>query len=93
MNIYRINLLKILDEKYMLKFNKIQTKLDSKRIGGKKAKKLIYSYLSELNEGTKIGDRNFTSQFLCDMGKGIEIIEVFKGEKGDKVFSFSFNER
>lgn len=73
-------------------FNFIQNVIDVKKLNNKKAKKFIYDFLKEKNKGCKIGNRNFTSQFLCDSSRGIEKIEVFEGEKGKKVFTFIFSQ-
>lgn len=75
-----------------MNFAKIQMEIDSKKICGKKAKKLVYSFLKQLNKGTKVGDRNYTSQFLTDMSLRESYIEVFKGEGGLRVFRFIFKD-
>jgi hypothetical protein len=74
------------------KLESIQKQIDSKKLRSKKAKKLIYDFLKEQNRFCGIGDRNFTSQFLCDMQFRTESIEVFKGEKGEKIWTFVFDE-
>jgi hypothetical protein len=74
----------------MKKLKSIQQIIDYKKYKSKKAKNLIYDFLKEENKYCK--NRNFTSQFLCDMQNRTETIEVFKGEKGEKIFTFSFNE-
>lgn len=76
----------------IIKLTKIQEEIDSKNICGKKAKKLIYSFLKELNKGTKIGNRNYTSQFLTDSSRGFSQIEVFEGENGKKLCVFDFKD-
>lgn len=71
-------------------FIKIQKEIDKNNLKGNKAKKLIYSYLKKLNFNRRIGNRKVTAQFLTHSEQGKEIIEVYEGEKGDKLFTFSF---
>jgi len=62
------------------------------KLKGRYAKKEIYNLIKVLNTGTKIGNRNLTTQFLTDYSQAISKIEVFEGEKGDKIFVFSFSD-
>lgn len=73
-------------------FQKIQKEIDKKQLRSNKAKKLIYSYLKEINHNKRIGNRKVTSQFLTNSVFREELIEVYEGEKGDKIFTFSFKD-
>lgn len=69
---------------------KIQDKINKLNLNEREAKKLIYGYTKRLNKFKRIGSRNITTCFLCDSGLGRGYIEVFNGEKGEKVFTFNF---
>ena len=77
-------------------FQAVQSKINVKKLTGRKARKLIYDYIHKLNKGTKRGTRNFTTQFLCDMSRQTATIEVYKMGKNEDsmelVFTFGYHD-